>query len=106
MEWLIEALSFALQRLDVDSFLDLFGGFDQTFMVTCSCLLAIVQSDPFGRVCLAHLDNPYLIGLDRIFRPLERISIKHVRCSELQSDIFAMAKRSIAPSQLSCHMKC
>lgn len=106
MESLIEFLSFAYQFLGVDSCPDIVGSFDQTLVFGVSCLMAMVHSDPLGYVTLAHLNNPYLIGLDRIFLPIETFSAAPHRYSAYRLNIFATAKRSIVPSALSCHMNC
>lgn len=106
MESMIEWLALAAQWSDVDCFTYFTGGFDQALMVVLFFLSAIVDSDPLGYVCLLHLENPYLIALECIFLPVERLSTKSFQCPPWIAHSAGLTKRSLVPSQLSCHMNC
>jgi hypothetical protein len=106
MESLLEILSLACGNLDIDVCWDVFGGFDQTLVFSLTYVLAVIHSDPVGYICLTHLHNPYLIGLDRIFLPIEDFSHRSQSRSLSLLNMYATAKSSIVPSKLSCHMNC
>lgn len=106
MESVIEWLALAGQWSDIDCITDLAGGFDHALVVILFFLSSISHSDLLGFIFLTRLDSSYLIVLECIFLPVERLSTKSFQYSPWIAHSAATAKRSLVPSQLSCHMNC
>ncbi len=106
MESLTDILSVVCQYLDVDLCVDMSAELYQTLIVSLSCLLALVHSHPLGYGLLAQPENVCAVALDCILLPFKRISTKSFLLPPCFFYIFSMAKRSIPPSKLSCHINC